>query len=75
VLDYESFGNMKCPNVFALAGVGVRTREVFRNYFVVYFRRHPDDIGFQAKIDQTGVVSSSHENEFPTGNADEGARR
>jgi hypothetical protein len=75
VWDYEFFGNTKVPDVFALARVGVRTREVFGNYFVIYFRLHPDDIGFQAKIYQTGVVSGSHENQFPTGNTDEGARR
>jgi hypothetical protein len=75
VLDYEFFGNMKVPDVFALTGVGVRTREVFGNYLVIYFGLHPDDIGFQAKIYQTGVVSGSHENQFPTGNTDKGARR
>lgn len=75
MFDDEFIGNMKVPNGFALAGIGVRSREVFRNDLIIYFRLHPNNIGFQAQIYQTGVVSGSHEKEFATGDTNERAGR
>lgn len=57
--DCEFFRNMKVPHTYALVGIRVRTRIVLRNYLVIYFGFHSYDISFEAKTNETGMMSGT----------------